>query len=204
MTWQNRVDPFSNIVAHPSRGALTGNRGILHGADGQLGRPRWKGKMWIACVTEFRGRKRVIMAPNQYTHLFFVDEATALAAGHRPCFECRRADANAYCAAVERQTGRRLGATDINNEIFAEISVAIRTGERESVDASGLPVGAMAASEGEAWLVTERGMRRWSFDGYGPEQPFPSAPVQRLTPALSVAALRGGYRPTLAAMLAGA
>jgi hypothetical protein len=198
MSYQNRVDPFSNIVAHSARGMFMGNRGILHDADGRLGRARWKGRMWITCVLEFRGRRRTVMAPSQYTHLFFLDEPTALAAGHRPCFECRRADAKAYCAAIERATGRRLSATDLNNELFAEISAAMRSGERENVDARSLPAGAMAARAGEAWLVTELGMRRWSFEGYGAEEPFPSARVQRLTPALSVAALRGGYRPAVA------
>ncbi|HEV7690113.1 MAG TPA: hypothetical protein VGO52_04800 [Hyphomonadaceae bacterium] len=204
MSYQNRVDPFSNIVAHPARGMFTGNRGTLHGANGQLGKARWIGKRWIICLLDFDGRRKQVMKAGEYTNLFFLDEATALAAGHRPCFECRRADAKAYCAAIERVTGKRPSAADLDKDIFGEVGPSLRSGKREDVDASSLPACAMAASEGDAWLVTDRGMRRWSFDGYGPEEPFSSAPVQRLTPALSVAALRGGYRPALAAMLAGA
>jgi hypothetical protein len=198
MSYQNRVDPFSNIVAHSARGMFTGNRGILHDADGRLGKARWKGRTWIICLLEFRGRKRDVMAPGQYTHLFFLDEATALAAGHRPCFECRRADAKAYCEAIERTTGERLKAPDLNKKLFEEVRAAMLPGGRRTANAASLPAGAMVASEDEAWLVTERGMRRWSFEGYGAKEPFPSAPVQVLTPALSVAALRGGYRPAMA------
>lgn len=198
MSFQNRVDPFSNIVAHPSRGQFMGNRGILHDEDGRLGRARWKGRMWIICVLEFRGRKRTVMAPNQYTHLFFLDEATALAAGHRPCFECRREAARSYCTAIERETGRKLTAPELNAELFAQVRAGMAPNGRVQVDAASLPPGAMVARDDEAWLVAERGLRRWSFDGYGPEDPFPSAPMQLLTPQLSVHALRGGYTPAIA------
>ena len=89
MPRMNRVTPFGEIVAVPERGTMMGNRGILHDADGRIRRP-WNVKRWLLCVLEFKGRHRTIMAPNRYTELFFLDEATGLAAGHRPCFECRR------------------------------------------------------------------------------------------------------------------
>ena len=90
MPRQNRVTPFGDIIATPERGTFLGNRGILHDAEGRIKRA-WQGKRWIVCVLEFRGRKRTVMTPNSYTELFFLDEATALAAGHRPCAECRHA-----------------------------------------------------------------------------------------------------------------
>jgi hypothetical protein len=100
MARRNRVSPFGNIEADPARGTLMGNRGCLVNASGELVRD-WNGKRWITCLLEFKGRppRRPLMAPGRYTELFFLDEATACAAGHRPCFECRRADANAFAAA---------------------------------------------------------------------------------------------------------
>src|SRR5580658_4942381 len=102
MPLQNRVTPYGDLIATAARGALTGNRGILHDAAGRLGRARWRHKVWIACLLRFRGRHRPVMQPGRYTHLFFLDEATALAAGHRPCFECRHRDATAFVAAWMR------------------------------------------------------------------------------------------------------
>src|SRR5258706_7062392 len=92
---QNRIDPFGNIITTKARGFWMGNRGILHNEDQKILRP-FKLKAWITCVLEFRGRKRQVMAPNRYTELFFLDEATSFAAGHRPCFECRRKDADKF------------------------------------------------------------------------------------------------------------
>ena len=94
MPLQNRVTPTGEIIATTARGTMMGNRGgAFHTAAQTLTHRRWKTKAWICCVIEFKGRHRVVMSPNRYTELFFLDEATALAAGHRPCFECRRADA---------------------------------------------------------------------------------------------------------------
>lgn len=93
MPRQNRVSPFGEIIAVPDRGLFMGNRGgCMHTADGQLTSRRWCNKRWITCVLEFKGRRRTLMSPGQYTELFFLDEATALSAGHRPCCECRRGD----------------------------------------------------------------------------------------------------------------
>ena len=98
MPRQNRVTPFGEIIATPERGTFMGNRGILHDPDGRV-RRKWVLKNWLVCVLEFRGRKRTVMTPNRYTELFFLDEATALAAGHRPCAECRHARFIDFCLA---------------------------------------------------------------------------------------------------------
>ena len=95
MPRQNRVTPFGEIVAVPERGTMMGNRGRLHDDEGRIRRP-WQVKRWLVCLLEFNGRHRQVMAPDRYTELFFLDEATALAAGHRPCFECRRKSYNAF------------------------------------------------------------------------------------------------------------
>ena len=95
---QNRVTPFGDLVATPERGTFMGNRGVLHDAEGRI-RRAWQLKRWIVCVLEFRGRKRQVMTPGRYTELFFLDEATALAAGHRPCAECRHARFLDFCNA---------------------------------------------------------------------------------------------------------
>jgi hypothetical protein len=98
MPRQNRVTPFGDIIATPDRGTLMGNRGVLHDGEGRI-RRMWQVKRWIVCVLEFRSRKRTVMTPGRYTELFFLDEATALAAGHRPCAECRHTCFLAFCAA---------------------------------------------------------------------------------------------------------
>src|SRR6476469_9350587 len=106
---QNRVTPFGEIVAVPERGTMLGNRGILHDADGRL-RRRWAGRAWICCLLEFRGRRDPVMAPGHYTRLFFLDEPTALAAGHRPCAYCRRTAYLAFRSAwADANAGSGLG-----------------------------------------------------------------------------------------------
>ena len=104
MSLQNRVTPYSDLVAVPERGALMGNRGVLHDDHRQIVRFS-RGRRWIACLTEFKGRRRAPMTPGHYTELFFLDEATALAAGHRPCHECRRPDSLLFREAWARATG---------------------------------------------------------------------------------------------------
>ena len=117
MPLRNRVTPFGEIEVHPARGTLMGNRGILHGDDRTLGARRWAHRAWIVCVLSFRGRRRVVMTPGRYTELFFLDEAVALAAGHRACAECRNAAYRRYrelwreahddpLAGAARSTGR--------------------------------------------------------------------------------------------------
>src|SRR5690606_16396719 len=138
---QNRVAPDGSLNAVAARGTLMGNRGgRLHRADGTLGRARWRSRAWIACLTEFRGRHRAVWGES-YSEIFFLDEATALAAGHRPCFECRRAEALAFAAAWGEPAPR---AGEMDAVLHAE-----RLGPRQRVAFGALPAGAIfAAAEG--------------------------------------------------------
>jgi len=126
MPLQNRVTPFGDLIATEARGLLMGNRGRLHEADGRIVRYA-QGRRWIACLTSFRGRRRTVMSPRSYTELFFLDEAVALAAGHRPCAECRHADYRRFHAASAQA---RLGGTS------ADESVAIINGVSGGVPAA--------------------------------------------------------------------
>src|SRR3954449_4293664 len=124
MPKQNRVTPFGEIIAIPERGTFMGNRGVLHDAEGRI-RRAWQLQRWIVCVLEFRGRQRTVMAPGRYTELFFLDEATALAAGHRPCAECRHARFLDFCNAWGKANpgeGRRSRPTadEIDRRLHAE------------------------------------------------------------------------------------
>ena len=186
MPLQNRVTPFGEIVADPARGTMFGNRGgCLHDEAKRLRRRRWASRAWICCVLQFKGRRRALMQPNRYTELFFLDEATAFAAGHRPCFECRRADALRFRDAFG--AGR---AAEMDAPLHAE-----RLGNRPEVGLAGLPDGAMVARDGAAWLVWRGALRRWSFAGYGEAHPLEGR-ATLLTPPSAVAAFRRGYQPS--------
>lgn len=198
---QNRVTPFGEIVAVAARGTLMGNRGgRLHGADRTLGRRRWASKQWICCEIAFRGRQRAVMG-DSYTELFFLDEACALAAGHRPCFECRRREAQAFAAAWAGADGLceppRAGVMDAR--LHAE-----RLGARAAAGAGSLPAGAMFALAGAAFLRVDEGARAWSWSGYGAASSPPPGPVEVLTPPAILGVLRSGYRPRLHPSAAGA
>lgn len=177
-----------------------GNRGgCFHRADKRLGNRRWASRQWICCVLSFKDRRREVMSRGLYTELFFLDEATALAAGHRPCFECRREEANAFRDAMAKglNCSDKLLAREMDDLVHDERVAAITTNERDLVDFGELPSGAMFAAEGAAFLVTDAGVRRWSFDGYGALDNSPAGAVMSLTPRLYLAALRAGYRPHL-------
>lgn len=194
---RNRVTPEGELVADPARGLLMGNRGILHDAEGRLGVARWRHKHWICCVTAFKGRRRPLMAPGAWTELFFLDEAVALAAGHRPCAECRRADFLDFRAAwaAAGLPGRRAG------EIDAALHPARVTRARVQVthraEAAGLPDGSFIGWQGAAHLVRGGAVRRYSPAGYGPPLPRPVGLVTVLTPAPVVDVLAAGYRAAL-------
>jgi hypothetical protein len=190
MPLQNRVDPFGRLHAMPARGDWMGNRGCLHNDRQQIVSERWTTKAWITCVLEFRGRQRQLMRPGRYTELFFLDEATALAAGHRPCAECRRADYNRFREAFA--AGNGLAAPPRAGELD-RILHAERTSPRPQAPAQTLPDGAMFAVDQRAWLKLGDSARLWGFDGYGPPESLPEARVTVLTPQSTVAALRAGY-----------
>ena len=189
---QNRVDPFGELRAVTERGGLMGNRGgRLHRDDQTLGRSRWKNKHWLICVCEFKGRRRDVWG-RYYTELFFLDEPTALAAGHRPCFECRRSAAKAFIAAFPGAPSR----VDAMDEALHRERVENRRQRTWRARLGDLPDGAMIARDGRAYAVREGALRPWSFAGYGGPAPLElDALVEALTPPSTVAALRAGYRP---------
>jgi hypothetical protein len=203
MPRQNRVTPFGEIVATPERGTCMGNRGILHDDEGRI-RRGWQLKRWIVCVLAFRGRKRRVMTPGRYTELFFLDEATALAAGHRPCAECRHARFVAFCNAWEQaqrdgETSARPTAQGIDDRLHAE-RVGLDRSKRSSVAAlDGLPDGVIvtvAAWGNRAYLVRGDRLLAWSPGGYGERRRRPQgAEVKLLTPPSTVVAIRAGYAP---------
>jgi hypothetical protein len=201
MPLQNRVTPEGEIIAVAARGLMMGNRGgPLHGADQALRRRRWVSKQWICCRLEFNGRRRQVMAPNRYTELFFLDEATALAAGHRPCFECRRQDflwfASLWGTAMGKPGRATVGEMDT---VLHQERVTAR-GEkviyRGALD--GLPSGAFVRLEGQPYLVLSSWLLPWSPVGYGAPILRPdSGDVEVLTPRSTVAVLSAGYCPTV-------
>lgn len=191
---QNRSAPDGTLFAVPERGLLMGNRGgRLHRNDGTLGRARWRGRAWIACRLDFRGRHREVMGAG-YTEIFFLDEAIALAAGHRPCFECRRAEALAFAEAWGRATGEGTPrAPEMDARLHPE-----RLGSPEAVPPSRLPAGAIYRHDGGFYLRTAAGAQGWSFAGYAPSEPLPAVPaVEAITPATIRSVLAAGYRPHL-------
>jgi hypothetical protein len=199
MPLQNRVTPLGDIVAVPQRGLFTGNRGIIHDpATRTLLKRRWSSRAWITCVCEFRGWRRAVMARRSWTELFFLDEATALAAGHRPCFFCRRDDANRFRAAwAEGNAVPPPRAKEMDDVLHGERldgRVKRLHASREPVEA--LPDGAMVHGSGEAFLTVKGKALRWSFDGYRLAN-MPIGEVQLITPPSTLRALRAGYRPVL-------
>jgi hypothetical protein len=201
MPLQNRVTPTGEIVADPARGLLMGNRGCLHAPDRRLGVSRWRSKMWIACVLDWRGRRRDPMPPGRWTALFFLDEATALAAGHRPCGYCRREDYLAYAEAWRRAAGleRRPRAGEMDARLHSErVEPRTRHQRTRPAVAGDLPDGVMIRHSGMSGLLAGGRFLPWSFAGYrDPIALAPDAAVELLTPPASVAAIAAGYRPML-------
>ncbi len=185
---QNRVDPFGDFHAVAERGAVMGNRGgRLHDDGRRLGRRRWTSRRWIVCLCAFKGRRRTVWGDG-YTELFFLDEPTALAVGHRPCFECRRASAKAFLAAFP---GAPSGADAMDVVLHRE-----RLDGRRRARPDALPDGAFVAIAGRAFAKRDGALRPWSFSGYGPAISCDGpAEVDVLTPPSTVAALAAGYRP---------
>jgi hypothetical protein len=176
-----------------------GNRGVLHDRDRQIARP-WQLIRWIACLTEFRGRWRPVMAPNRWTELFFLDEATALAAGHRPCAQCRHADYQRFREAFSAAHGSESPSAGAIDRVLHADRLLGRTEKRTYLERpAALPDGAMVRLEGDAWLVRGGELLRWSLGGYGTRRPGSSLPerLEVLTPRSAVAALAAGYTPAL-------
>lgn len=209
MPLQNRVTPEGDIVATPCRGLLMGNRGgALHLPHKTLGSRRWVTKQWIACVLEFKGRHREVMQPNRYTELFFLDEATALAAGHRPCFECRRKDADHFAElwARARRARARARAPAMDEVLHAERMQEDRSKRTFRARLGDIPSGAFVrygehegGGKPRPHLVLGQHLLAWSAAGYT-ALVSPSAiaeEVDVLTPPSIVAVLSAGYHPML-------
>jgi hypothetical protein len=192
MPLQNRVTPFGEIAALPGRGMLMGNRGILHGEDRNIVR-FWQCRRWIACVLSYRGIRRTVMRPHSYTELFFLDEAAAFSAGHRPCAECRRKDYNRFKTLWESSHGGPVSAESMDAVLDAERRIGRKKRTyRTPIDA--LPDGAYVAIDGKAWLLWERNMHAWSDSGYIERRALPRAcDVEVLTPPSIVAVFAAGY-----------
>ncbi len=196
---QNRVTPFGEIVAVPERGAWTGNRGILHDDQQRLTTRRWTTQAWIICRLAFKDRHREVMSPGTWTELFFLDEATALAAGHRPCGECRRADYARFkaCwiaangAATIHAIDRTLHHERVEPRTHRKITYA--------AELASLPDGVLIALGEVAYLLWDSRLWAWSPGGYGDPLPVDGDPVVTvLTPRSTVAAIRAGYVPQVA------
>ena len=183
MPRQNRVTPLGDLIATPERGLVYGNRGCLHDAEGHI-RRRYAGRRWIACRLRFRGWQRgPLMRPGRFTELFFLDEATALAAGHRPCALCRRED-------YDRFRGP-LRADALDARLHRE---RLAPPQRQPV--ADLPDGAFVLLDGAPWLVAGGALRRWTPGGYTDGAAAPeTAPV--LTPPTTLAVLRAGWDPVV-------
>jgi len=198
MPRQNRVTPFSDIVAVSARGTLTGNRGCLHD-DRQIIRRQFQGMRWIICLLEFKGRRRALMTPGHYTELFFLDEATALAAGHRPCAECQRerftrfrdlwASANPELAGASRPA-----ATVMDVAIHRERTAPIDHGSRSCHSIEQMPDGVFVTDDDRtAYLILAGEVLRWSPGGYERRTASLQYPVRVLTPLSIVRTLAAGY-----------
>ena len=199
MPLQNRVTPTGEIIASPERGLFTGNRGIIHDpATRTLLKKRWSTPAWLTCLCEFRGRRRKVMGERSWTELFLLDEATAFAAGHRPCFFCRREDAMRFQAAWE--TGNRvrdLGAPDMDAVLHRE---RLDKGKKRlhplPMRLDDLPDGAMVQDGAASFLIARGGAFRWSPGGYSKtEAPLKQALL--LTPPSTLRAFAAGYRVVL-------
>jgi hypothetical protein len=197
MPLQNRVTPTGDIIATSHRGMFVGNRGIIHDpATKTLLKRRWSTPAWLTCVLEFRGRRREVMATRSWTELFFLDEATALAAGHRPCFFCRRDDANMFRAAWEK--GNRVTsvyATDIDRVLHIErLDHGRKRLHRLRQPLRELPDGAMVQRGAESYLIAQGRALRWSSAGYSAAD-IADDNTMLLTPPSTLRALAAGYRP---------
>ncbi len=203
MPLQNRVNPFGGLDAVPARGAWLGNRGVIHDEHKRIV-TQWRTKAWITCRLHYRGVHRVVFSPHTWSELFFLDEATAFAAGHRPCAYCRRQRYNefkhAWCAAnagLLDEPDPRVNVIDARLHVERvgrqgrKVTFAARFGN--------LPPGTFVALDDAAWLVWRSRLFPWSHYGYGPSRPAPHADVEVevLTPKSIVAMFGQGFQPRI-------
>ncbi|WP_366937841.1 hypothetical protein [Phreatobacter sp.] len=181
----------------PERGLFLGNRGgRFHRDDRTIGARPWASRQWICCVLSFKGRRRSPLMGRGYTELFFLDEVTALAAGHRPCFECRRADATRFAAAWARAKGlaKPPSAPEMDAVLHGE-RLEGRGKRVHSARLENLPDGVMVIREGLPFAVRGEALLPWSYAGYGEPERGGAGPAELLTPPIMVEALRAGFAP---------
>jgi hypothetical protein len=199
MPLRNRVTPLGDIVADPARGLAYGNRGCLHDADGRI-RRHHAGRRWIACRLAFRGwRRGPLLQPGRYTELFFLDEATAFAAGHRPCALCRREDYDRF-GAIWRDRHGETGADAIDARLHEQrLSPGSAAQRHHEARFAALPDGAFVVRDGAAWIVRGPALRRWTAAGYAEQAPRPGARERAVvvTPPSLVAVLSAGWEPVV-------
>jgi hypothetical protein len=192
---QNRVDPFGELIATPARGLFLGNRGgRFHRDDQTLGKRRWSSRQWICCVLQFKGRRHPVWR-DRYTALFFLDEPTAFAAGHRPCFVCRRADATAFAekwAQAKRGAVPRAPAMDL---VLQSERLDGRTKRKHERAFADLPDGAFVVLSDAAYAVRGSHLLRWSDAGYTEKIARERGMATVLTPPSMVDVLSAGYQP---------
>ena len=200
---QNRVDPFGNIIKTKARGTWMGNRGILHNNEQEIIRS-FKLKAWITCKLEFNGRKRKVMSPNRYTELFFLDEATSFAAGHRPCFECRRDDYHHFKSLwikgnPEYRFNEKTSITKIDDILHQERIGRNKIKVTYEENAEELPDGSFVLVDHKSYLIFKQNIYLWSPFGYDKTHVLPKPnKAMILTPRSIVNTFRAGYVPQIA------
>lgn len=203
MTLQNRVDPFGRIIAVPVKGDLMGNRGILHDENKRILRTHAH-QNWVNCSLSWKGISQTPMKVGRYTQLFFRDEATACAAGHRPCATCRRERYNAFVAAWQKAHGGPDEGRSLPHTIDRALHKArINRREKVTFDAplADLPDGTICADGETPVLIWQGRQYRWSFEGYTPHETPLTGTVRVLTPEPLIEVFRQGYRPEVHASI---
>lgn len=202
MPLQNRVLPTAEIIASPARGTLTGNRGIIHRDDKTLGTARWSHHAWICCTLNWQGIKRPLMTGRNWTELFFLDEVTAFAAGHRPCGTCRRDAYNRFVAGWTDASGQKPSAKDMDKALHAARVRRDRSQIRFEAPCAQLPDGVMVLHANGPALIWHNKLHPFTPNGYtAPIALNPQTIVRVLTPQPSIAVLNAGYKPQIHASI---
>jgi hypothetical protein len=199
MPRQNRVTPLGELIADPGRGSVYGNRGCLHDEAGRI-RRRYVGRRWIACRLAFRGwHREPLMQPGKFTELFFLDEATAFAAGHRPCALCRKKDYERFVAIWRRIHPEQTGADAIDGQLHLErVDPETRAQRHHDARFDELPDGSFVLDDGGPRLLLGSKLLRWTPSGYRDVSPRPAnARAVLVTPPSSVEILRAGWQPVV-------
>jgi hypothetical protein len=197
MPLQNRVTPLSELIADPARGLVYGNRGCLHDENGRI-RRRYNGKRWIACRLQFRGwERRALMQAGRFTELFFLDEATAFAAGHRPCALCRREEYDRFATIWSKLHPGHSGADAIDAQLHTErVDPRTRAQLRHEAPLDELPDGAFVLADETPWLVLGSELVRWTAAGYDGCRARPAGSrALLLTPPSLLTVLRSNWQP---------